>query len=261
MTLKYFVLNILLCFLVLFLAFENYETWNHSILPSPDTGIAPEKSETKNGNPSLMATTEEPASIKPYNVIPAKNVFSPERKDFPVPAAAVADAQRPILRPQIVLYGVVITGDYESATVANPGRPLRTGEREAFVVKIGEKIGEYKLAKILEDRIAMEGNGDTFEVLLYDPKNPKKRMEARAEPKPVMTASPQPALVPVPPLDEPPETTPSQGPVEKPKERVQAQVLPFNKYTYQLLGPSASISRGKIVSPAPGPSTQKSPKS
>lgn len=84
-----------------------------------------------------------------------------------------------MVRPQIVLYGVTIFGDYQSASVVNPGRPLRKGERETLTIKIGEKIGEYKLAKVLSDRITLEAEEDTFEVLLYDPKMPKKELILR----------------------------------------------------------------------------------
>ena len=253
---KYFVLKTLLCFVILLIALENYETGNHSTGLLSDAWAVPEKAETKIENPPMTTSTKEPVSLGSYNLISEKNIFNPERKDFPT---APLGKSTPILRPQIVLYGVTIAADYQSATVVNPGRPLRKDERETLTVKIGEKIGEYKLAKILPDRIAMENNGDYFEVLLYDPKNPKRKMEVRTETKPAIIASPQPP--PVPSSGESPELIPSQEPVEKPKApvQVQAQVapsLPFNKYTYRLLGPSAPIGRGRIFYPTPGPSTQ-----
>ena len=203
----------------------------------------------------MMAALKEPMPIGSYILISEKNIFSPERKDFPT---TPLEKSKPILRPQVILYGVAIATDYQSATVVNPGRPLRKGERETLTIKIGEKIGGYKLAKILPDRIAMESNGDTFEVLLYDSKKPKKQMEARAETKPEIIASAQP--VPVPPSGEVPTPAPAQESVKEPKAPVQTQVaasLPFNKYTYRLLGPSAVIGRGRIFyTPPPGPSAQ-----
>ena len=255
MSFKYLGLNALLCFVILLIAIKNYETWNHSTELLPDTEIAPKKSETKNENPPMMASTKEPISIQSSNLISEKNIFSPERKDFPT---TPLEKSKPILRPQVILYGVAIATDYQSATVVNPGRPLRKEERETLTIKIGEKIGGYKLAKILPDRIAMESNGDTFEVLLYDSKKPKKQMEARAETKPEIIASAQP--VPVPPSGEVPTPAPAQESVKEPKAPVQTQVaasLPFNKYTYRLLGPSAVIGRGRIFyTPPPGPSAQ-----
>ncbi len=71
----------------------------------------------------------------------------------------------------MILYGVVVGDDYQSASVSSPGRSLRKGERETMILKMGDRIGGYKLAKIAADRITMEAAGDSFEVLLYDRKN------------------------------------------------------------------------------------------
>ena len=267
MSLKYLVINILLCSVISFLAFENYETWNHSIVPLPNTEVVPETSQTKIERSPVIVPSKEPMAIQSDNLISEKNIFNPERKDFPVSiAAAMAEVPKPVARPQILLYGLTIAGEYQSATVSNPGRPLRKDERETLTIKLGEKIGEYKLAKILPDRIAMENNGDTFEVFLYDSKNPKKRMEVGTGAKPVMISSTQAASIST--QVDAPKTNPSEEPVEKPKEPAQAQAirphpqtvasLPYNKYTYQLLGPSATVNRGKIVYSTSGPSTQES---
>ena len=134
-------------------------------------------------------------------------------------------------RPQVILYGVTIAGDFQAASLVNPGRLLKKGERETITVKIGEKIGEYKLAKIQPDRITMESNGDSFEVLLYDSRNPKKRIEVKTEVKPPTVTSTQPAPAPTTspvPQAEPPATATAPPPasVEKPKEPPQQQVVP-----------------------------------
>jgi hypothetical protein len=95
--------------------------------------------------------------------------------------------------------------DYQSASIANPGRPLKKGEREAMTLRIGDKVGEYKLAKIFPDRIALEAAEDNFEVLLYDPNKPKQRVYAKAETKPA-------AITTVLPTSTVPSTTPSASP-------------------------------------------------
>jgi hypothetical protein len=77
-----------------------------------------------------------------------------------------------------------MAGDYQSASITNPGRPLKKGEREAMTLRIGDRVGEYKLAKILPDRVALEAVEDTFEVLLCDPNKPKHGVYAKAETKP-----------------------------------------------------------------------------
>ncbi len=254
---KYLFLNIFLGMMILLLVFENYKTWNDSFVLLPDSRIAAGDPQAGNANPSSGERTAEPMSKQSFNSIFENNIFSPERKDFPILAAASAEAQRPILRSQIILYGVAIAGAYEWATVANPGSPLQKGERQSQTLKVGERIGGYTLAKILPDRIVMDGNGETFEVLVYDSKHPKRRMEVRTEEsKPVMAASIQPA--PAAPSGEAPNPTPSQEAVEKAKEPVRTQLaaLPYNKYTYQMLGPSAPVNRGKIIYSVPVPTAQ-----
>jgi len=141
----------------------------------------------------MAASQKNPASLQSQLFISEKNIFSPERKDFPILGG---NAKKPLVRPQIVLYGVTIAGDYQVASIVNPGRPLTKGERESMTVKVGDQVGEYKLVKILSDRITMEAEGDSFEVLLYDPKIPKKRVDVKTEvkagaPSPIpSTASP-----------------------------------------------------------------------
>ncbi len=247
MSLKYSVTNALLCCVILLLAIENYETWNHSKKLLPGAGIVPKKSEARNENPAVTASIREPVSVQSCNLISEKNIFCSERKDFPILHPQMS---KPVLRPQVILYGVTMFGDYQSASVVNPGRPLRKGERETMTLQLGERIGGYKLAKVLPDRIAMENDGDIFEVLLYDSKNLKRRMEARTETKPAMIASPRPA--PVPPNGEAPKPTPSHESVERPKELAQAQAappLPFNKHMYQLLSPSGATRGGGTSHP------------
>ena len=154
-----------------------------------------------------------------------------------------------MVRPQIVLYGVAIGGDYQSATVVNPGRTLRKEERLTQTLKVGGKIGEYTLAKILPDRITMEGDGDTFEVLLDDSKNPKRYVEPRPKSKPGMIANLQTASAAN--SGETGSAAPSQESLEKPTAQGQERAttpLPFNKYTYryELTDASATI-RGRRI--------------
>lgn len=248
-------MNTVLCFVVAFLGFKDYETWNRAGVPLPHKGIMAQKTEIENGNATLTVLSKEPISKEAYNLISEKNIFSPERKEYLIPpVAAVAEAAKPVVRPQIVLYGVAIAEDYESATIVNSGRALQKGERETLIVKVGEQIEGYKVTKILSDRIALESNGETFEVLLND-KNAKKRMQLRTETKPVMTSNAQ--TTQESPSAEAPQLA-SQESAEKPKQPGKTRVvsLPFNKYTYQFLGSSAAsavISRGKIIYNSPLP--------
>jgi len=253
MSFKYIILNLLLLFVILMVAIENYETWNNPIDLTPEKGMA-KKSEVKSENPSTIEVKQEPMSIQSYILISQKNIFSSGRKDFPI---APLEQSKTNVRPQVILYGVTLAEDYQSASVVNPGRPLRKGERETITLKMEEKIGDYKLAKVLPDRIALENNGDTFEVLLYDSTNPKKRIEVKTEVKSPTVTSPQPAPAPL--SGEAPKPTPPQESAEKPKEPVRPQISPppsSPRPTRPSFPPPESRRGRRILYPPSGPSAQ-----
>jgi len=176
----------------------------------------------------------------PASSISGKNIFSPERKDFPLPGA---EGKKPIVRPKIILYGVTIAGDYQAASIVNPGRPLRKGERETMTLKIGDKVGEYAVAKILSDRISLEAPGDSFEVLLYDAGMPKKRMEVKTETKPAAVTSTLPAPVPA----SPPATTQPAAPAAASTARPAPSVAPTPRVPTQVPRPTIPSSRGRRI--------------
>ncbi len=255
---KYLVLNILLCLVILVFAIDSYEIWQEPTEFLTDTGITRWKSEIKDENPPTGASTNELVSAPSYNLIAEKNIFSPERKDFPIPPAP-AQSQKPIVRPQVILYGVAIGEGYKSATVIIPGRTRRKEEREALTLEVGAKIGEYRLAKILPDRITMKGNGDSFEVLLDDSRNPKRYVEPRPKSNPSMIAGLQIASAPN--SGETPNPAPPQESVRKPTAQVQAQATnppPFDRHTYaaQRIPVSATARGRRIFYQTPGSSPQ-----
>ena len=190
MTLKYGVFCLLGLFIAVLLAFKIYETWTGPVSAVPEKA-APKKPGGKPEIPPPQGERKDQDSIASYIAISEKNPFHPDRTEFPVLAQpeAAKEVKKAIVRPQVTLYGVALAGDYRSASVSYPGRPIQKGEREVVNVKIGDRVGEYKLAKIEEDRIFLEGSGDGFEVLLYDAKAPKKRVYARTESKPAAVTS------------------------------------------------------------------------
>jgi hypothetical protein len=255
MSFNYFLMNILLGFAVLLTAVGNYEAWISPFDWSSHAENAPRAKGTKYKMPTLEGAETDPVSAQSFQLIAEKNIFSPERKDFPAAQAGVPEPPKPAARPQIILYGVAIGGEFESATISNPGRTARPGERDTRTVKVGQQIGEYKLAKILPDRIAMEYNGDTFEVFLYDPKNPRHGKPAERAAQPGMVANTQPE--PIPSAVAAPGPAPSPQAGSQPAYRVGARgspSIPFNKYTYQSFAPPAP--RGRAAPPPAVPSPQ-----
>lgn len=234
MSLRYGVFCLLLCFVVLLLALKNFELWTRPIAGSLEEGEI-KKAETKTEGSPVLGGQRAATPIASYIFVADKNIFSPERKEFSITGLGL-DQSKPMTRPQITLYGVTISRNYQSATIVNPGRPLRKGEREMITLTIGDRVGEYKLAKILPDRITMEAGEDSFEVLLFDSSIPKKRTFTRTESKPaeITSTSPAPASAPVPaPAAVPraaeapkPRAAEAPKPAEPPRERVIEPPLP-----------------------------------
>ncbi|MGZ3534669.1 MAG: hypothetical protein ACXU9K_05545 [Thermodesulfobacteriota bacterium] len=197
---RYTVLSLVALCVIFLLALKNYETWTRSIEITPEKNPV-RKQEAKVENPPA-GRPQKVATMGPADAatIAMKNIFSPDRKDFPVQSSET----KKIVRPQIVLYGVTIGDNYQFASIVNPGRHLLRGERETLSLKVGDKVGDYKLAKVLPDRIVLEGAEDSFEVLLHDAKTPKKRTEVRTETKPAAVTSTLPTV----PAPEGPKTTP-----------------------------------------------------
>jgi type II secretory pathway component PulC len=194
---KYKVFNFILFAVVLSTAFMNYETWSHSNGSGKGVAQRPEVRLENQNKTATLAVKEEPESVQSFRIIAEKNIFNPEREDFSPPGLLSTEQPKPIVRPQVILSGVIISDNYQAASVSSPGRPLRKGEREAMKLELGDKIGEYKLAKIAADRIIMEAGGDSFEVLLYDSKKPKTRVEVKTAIQSIneaKTAQPAPAV-------------------------------------------------------------------
>ena len=257
MSLKYGILCLLALIAVLLLSFENYETWTGQ----KDWAAGREavkKAEKKTEVLPPPAPAKEPSNIKSVVSIQAKNIFSPERADFPValpPGSQGGGADgkgKPVARPQILLFGITLFGDYQSATVSTPGNPLRKGERETMTIKPGDKIGEYKLSKILSDRITMEAGEDSFDVLLNDPKSPRQRSHVKTEAKPaaIITVGPTPAAAPTapgaPPVPQPPPQAVAAQPVPAPVPRPAGPAFaPSPVFPPRPTTPSRPIRRGQ----------------
>lgn len=196
MTLRYSVLCLLALFIVVLLALKNYETWTAPLSVPLEKVVSKKPILKPESTPALGDQKDGKASpsIASYIFIAEKNPFHPDRKEFPIiTETAKPEVKKPVVRPQVTLYGVTIAGDYRSASISYPGRSLQKGERETMTAKIGDRVGDYKLVKILSDRIGLETPEDSFEILLYDARTPKKRVYAKTENKPASVTSTLPA--------------------------------------------------------------------
>ena len=199
-----YLINFILIVLVIFLAAKDYEEWTQA-KPRGAEGIVSKAKAGAGAVPALTLAKKEAVDLKNYKSISEKNLFSPDRKEFPIPLGpgGSGDAKKPLPRPNVTLYGVVIANEFSSAMINNPTRRAEKGERDTMSVKVGDKVGEYRVANILEDRINLEVEGDSFDVLLYDPARPKK--------PPVVAPPPASRPSPTPTTPARPFTPPSAG--------------------------------------------------
>jgi hypothetical protein len=222
MSLRYGSLCLLLCLIVLLLAIKNYELWTQPVEGLLEPGRT-RRGETRTEGLAAVGGPKEKVPLSSYILVSEKNIFSPERKEFSV---AILEQPKLVARPQIVLYGVTIKQDYQSATITSPGRLIRKGDREMITIKIGDRVGDYKLAKISPDRITMEGAEDSYEVLLYDSSLPKRRTATRTESKPAQVTTTAPAPAPTPAPAAVPRAAEAPRPAEPPRETVAEPPLP-----------------------------------
>ncbi len=202
------------------------------------------KQEVKVDSPSPQDRGRVESQNFSFIDLAGKNIFSPERKEFSLPPTEVG--RKPLVRPQVILFGVTIAGDFKSATLVQSGRPLRKGEREMLTLKVGESIGEYRLAKVLPDRITLESDGDSFEVLLYDPARPKKRVVVKTESPSATITSALPGSI-------TPSSTPTSPGVQRMTPSGQERVVPQT--------PTASGTPLTITpTPSPSPPSPYSPR-
>ncbi len=225
--LRNIIIAVLILLVIPFLSIKTYEVWTRPVDLTPENKVT-KKPEQKRSPP--LEIKKESVPIQSFVLISEKNIFSPDRKDFPILTSPEVSKQpeikKPNPRPQIVLYGITILGDYKAATLSNPGDPRqKITKREMVTVKLGDNIGEYRLSNVMPDRIILESPEDSFEVLLYDPKAQKKRMVVIPDIKPPaitsVTSTPLPAPIPEAPK---PITPPKE--VERPKEVIPEKVVP-----------------------------------
>lgn len=176
MSKRFYLINFFLILIIVFLSVKNYKEWTHPSPKGKEATAQKQKTNVSSASASMVGLVggKEIPSPANFKQISDKNIFNPERKEYPVPLTP-SDVKKPVVRPNIMLYGVAIGGEFHSAVVNNPGRRIDKGERETMTVMVGDKVGEYTVAKILEDRITMETAEDSFDVLLYDPSRQKKR--------------------------------------------------------------------------------------
>ncbi|MFA5323653.1 MAG: hypothetical protein WC373_13355 [Smithella sp.] len=106
---------------------------------------------------------ESAANYRDYAVITEKNLFHPSRK-----LAAEVKQKQQMARPEIILYGTLITDEKRIAYMEDKKSPYSTAGRgkRQIAVNEGGMIAGYKLAKVNTDSIVLVRGEDKITVTL-----------------------------------------------------------------------------------------------
>jgi type II secretory pathway component PulC len=166
-TLMKWIINLLLFCLVVFSANEAYRAWTEPLeIPLP-----PAKPGEMKATVPYTRTARHTGSFPQghYEGIVTKNLFSPERQqpeDKPIDTA-IEKAEKKVI-PNILLYGVVITGEDRKALLTNPERG--TDQRRFTWASAGEVLGGYEVVEIGAEKVFLQKDGKRYEVGLYTEK-------------------------------------------------------------------------------------------
>lgn len=128
---------------------------NHAIFPFMNTNIRYALSPSKKHAEAKKEKSSEhnSPSLADYVIVAEQNLFSPERK-IPVEKK---EEQQPLPKPEIVLYGTLISGDSRLAYLEDLKAPQSTAGRgkRQIVLREGDTLGGFTLKEIEPDKIVM----------------------------------------------------------------------------------------------------------
>ena len=162
----------------------------------------------------------QPPSAMEYTVIGEQNVFHPERK---IPAEK--KDEKPLPKPEFVLYGTLIASDASLAFMEDRKAPYTTsgrGKRQR-TLRLGGTFSGYTLSQIYEDRVIMARGEDKIEVRVVDLSKTRAVTDATPGPSPAVGT---PATAPRQPSVRTPATAPRQPSAPVPRSPRRARPAP-----------------------------------
>lgn len=126
--------------------------------------------------------SELPGPPTDFMLIADQNLFSPERK-IPVEKP---QAPPPPPRPELVLYGTLISDDTRLAYIEDVKAPLTTPGRgkRMKVLRIGDMVGDFIVKEINPDMIVLGRGSEVMTVDLADLKGKRQNPASTAGSKP-----------------------------------------------------------------------------
>lgn len=176
------ILNSFLLVGMLYVGYKIFLFWK-----SPDEKVIPEVSKiqpAKSSEIPLPSKISEP--LNSYNIILAKNLFRPDRKEPRKEAEKKVEIAKKNKEEKIFLHGIVSIGSYKVALLRDGlGRDINSQRQNRF--RKGDQFNDYIVKDILEDRVILKSDLEEKEIFLHDSGNPKVR--ARIEPRPMPQTS------------------------------------------------------------------------
>jgi hypothetical protein len=189
---KYFfknitLLNVLLTSVIVFMAY-------YALFPLMGAGI---KYALPTPGKTVPETPDQPEGLKllsssSYSIIADNNLFHPERK-IPV-EKKTADQQQPLPKPDVVLYGTIISDTLRLAYLEDLKAPRNTpgrGRRQ-IAMKIGDTLSGFTLKEIDTNKIVMTMGEEKMTVYVHDPLKLKTREGIATQPRPATGQAPIP---------------------------------------------------------------------
>ncbi|MDQ7787576.1 MAG: hypothetical protein RDU01_08200 [Thermodesulfovibrionales bacterium] len=154
----------------------------------PPVGKIPESGMGKKGEPVFPSPSD-------YMLVADENIFHPERKIPPD-----KKEEKPLPKPEFVLYGTMITDDFSIAYLEDLKEPRSTkgrGKRQIPLNK-GDSLSGFTLQEIAPDKITMTRGEEKVIVRIHD-QNYKKAVSSPSKSitKPVLPP-PKPVTLPPP---------------------------------------------------------------
>ena len=171
------LINIILAAFVLFFGFKIYDVWSNGEEVHAEKETAEDRGPRSGRNivrKRIVKRMMSPESS--YNVIVDRILFSPKRsvnnQEEPEVKSEVgidSGAEHVNMAAQnITLHGIVIMNEYKVALLKSPN--MKPGEEKGKWVKIGDKVNNFKVVEIKEDRVLFREGGRIYEALLHKKK-------------------------------------------------------------------------------------------
>lgn len=172
---KTWLINVMLLGVVFFLGAKVYGIWSHGVAKLEK--VANFKTDLRHDIAvSEMVKRKSLLPESAYEVLVKKDLFVPQRQ-VPDDESARTDTDLkkiPAFSRKTYLYGVVFMKGERAALVTNlNGKP---GKMKEVWVHVGDALGDFTVSQIEKEKIVLEENKKTYDVLLFDKDKPRRRV-------------------------------------------------------------------------------------